>query len=346
MKVVFIADCLTTQIAGIHYYAKNFIPDVIRDFSNNEFYHITSEAYEIVGSKNIVIPINQRVPFHYRLRYFGAIPKVINSLDADVAIEMAHFGPFRLNRQIKRMTMVHDLTPILYPYYHDRLSVTWHRLFFRRLLQKVDGILTNSYSTKKDVVDQFGIEPNKIYVNYPRLASTFTPKTDEDKTTTTFLTVGTIEPRKRHELILAGFERAYGRGFSDFEWIVVGQKGWNNYGFYNKLNKSPVNHLVDLVGYVDDEQLHDLYKKSDVLVYASEYEGFGMPITESLSYGLKLILSDTIVHREVAGEAGLYFSDINVLAELIIHNDQIELDIIRERFEQFSRRVISLPFLS
>jgi glycosyltransferase involved in cell wall biosynthesis len=67
-------------------------------------------------------------------------------------------------------------------------------------------------------------------------------------------------------------------------------------------------HLdVEFAGWVSEERLDELYRSAGATVSASRYEGYGLPVAESLSYGLPTFASDIPPHREVAGDAALYF---------------------------------------
>ena len=67
-------------------------------------------------------------------------------------------------------------------------------------------------------------------------------------------------------------------------------------------------HLdVEFAGWVSEERLDGLYRSARATVSASRYEGYGLPVAESLSYGLPTIASDIPPHREVAGDAAVYF---------------------------------------
>lgn len=68
-----------------------------------------------------------------------------------------------------------------------------------------------------------------------------------------------------------------------------------------------VSREVDFAGWVDEERLDELYSGAAAVVAPSTYEGYGLPVAESLSYGLPTIASDIPAHREVAGDAALYF---------------------------------------
>jgi alpha-1,3-rhamnosyl/mannosyltransferase len=74
---------------------------------------------------------------------------------------------------------------------------------------------------------------------------------------------------------------------------------------------------VELAGWVDEATLQRLYETAAATVSASSYEGYGLPVAESLAHGLPTIASDIPAHREVAGEAAAYFppADAAALAE-------------------------------
>lgn len=351
MKVVIVADCLTTQKAGIHYYAKQFIDRVVSQYAQHDYSHITTKPYHIDGSANIIIPIKKSWPFHYRLRYISSIPAEIKRLKADIVIEMAHFGPFSLPTHVKRYVVVHDLTPILYPEYHDRPSVIWHKYFFGNLLRKVDGIIANSNTTKNDIREYFNIPEDKIYVNHPSTEylsfSSDSSKNLDASGPIKFLTVGTIEPRKNHIRILEALREI--TGVVDFTWTIIGQTGWKSEKILSALSEYDKPDQIRHLGYVDEATLNAEYKQSQVLIYASEYEGFGMPIVEAMRYGVGLILSDTPIHREVGGSAAVYFKHPEELSMLLKNLTLIDIQDLQKksalRYAQFDSLDLDLPIL-
>ena len=345
MKVVFVADNLTTQSAGIHVYTRQFIKRTIKQYPNHSYHHITSAPYDIEGSNNEIIPIKTWLPVHYRLRYFNEIPKRIIALNGDVVIEMAHFGPFGLSDRIKRVTVVHDLTPILYPQYHDKLSVWWHKYQFGKLLRSVDAIVSNSHTTRSDIITHLDVEPRKIHVCYPTVPTVSTQEPRHEDRTVQLLTVGTVEPRKNHLFILAALTEWYHEHQRDFTWVVAGAKGWKSKPFYNALKALPIESKVLLTGRVDDRRLQELYRDSDVFLFTSHYEGFGLPILEAMSHGLCVVLSDTTIHREVGGEGCAYVQSSKDLIALLnqpsrdlCHNHDVQL-------ERLNNAPFEVPFL-
>ena len=90
---------------------------------------------------------------------------------------------------------------------------------------------------------------------------------------------------------------------------VGGQEGGQGYDreLANLACDRGVGDQFQLVGWVSDERLNQLYRESFGTLNPSSYEGYGLPVAESLAYGLPTIASDIPAHREVAADAALYF---------------------------------------
>ncbi len=125
----------------------------------------------------------------------------------------------------------------------------------------------------------------------------------------TFLMVGTVEPRKAHRQTVRAFELLWDAGV-DVNLVIVGKMGWGMESFDDELLHHPRagEKLLWLQG-ISDEFLERIYASSKALIAASEGEGFGLPLIEAAQHGLKLIIRDIPVFREVAGENAHYFAD-------------------------------------
>lgn len=124
----------------------------------------------------------------------------------------------------------------------------------------------------------------------------------------TFLSVGTIEPRKAHHQVLDAFDQLWAQG-QDVNLVLVGKAGWLMDDFIKRLENHPErnNRFFWLSG-VSDEYLEKIYDTATCLVTASVGEGFGLPLIESAQHGLPIIARDIPVFREVAGNCAQYFS--------------------------------------
>lgn len=116
-----------------------------------------------------------------------------------------------------------------------------------------------------------------------------------------FLTVSTIEPRKNHLGVLRALRAARKRGF-ELRWKVVGAPGYAAAPIVDELKAEPG---VDVLGWVRDEQLDELYGGARFAVYPSFAEGFGFPPLEAMARGLPVACSTGSALDESVGEAAL-----------------------------------------
>ena len=115
------------------------------------------------------------------------------------------------------------------------------------------------------------------------------------------LCVGTLEPRKNVQALLAAFQQlqAQPSGFAH-PLVLVGVKGWQNQALADALHKA---EGVVVTGFVPDELLPPLYALADALVCPSLYEGFGMPVLEARACGTAVVVTDIPELREAGGLA-------------------------------------------
>ena len=131
--------------------------------------------------------------------------------------------------------------------------------------------------------------------------------------------VGTIEPRKRHAFVLDALERLWADG-SPARLLLLGKAGWADPNLVKRLRSHPeIGHRLLWLDDAGDAEVHRAYEEVDALIFASVYEGFGLPIVEAARMGLPVIASDIPVLREVGGDGAAYFrvDDAAALAEAV-----------------------------
>ena len=338
MKVIFLGDSISTQNAGIHYYGIGLVNRIVQSYPEHQYFIITPKKVADLALQQIIVPVSNLVPLHLRFRQLITIPQIVNEMKPDLVVELAHFGPFNVAAETRRATVIHDLTPIKFPHLHPWPSVLAHKLFLRRIIKKSDFLIVNSEATKSDVMDIFGKSGHEIFVVHPSLPP-FPDENIEQKHVSGkpyFLTVGTMEPRKNHATILRAFEK-FCETNRDFELVIVGGKGWRNSKFRSMLKRSPVKHLVKLPGYISRAELGTFYNHATAFVFASFYEGFGIPILEAQSFGVPLILSDNASLPIYARESGLIFATQNAddlkTQMLRVANDPLLRELLKKQSE-------------
>lgn len=130
---------------------------------------------------------------------------------------------------------------------------------------------------------------------------------------TTFLMVGTVEPRKGHSQVLAAFTQLWDRGL-DVNLVIVGKQGWEVEAFAQQI-RAHSEHGMRLwwIDSASDEYLDRIYEAASCLIAASFGEGFGLPLIEAAQHGIRVIARDIPVFREVGGDACVFFGSPSTL---------------------------------
>ena len=119
-----------------------------------------------------------------------------------------------------------------------------------------------------------------------------------------FLFVGTMEPRKNLPRLLRAYQ-SYVQRCPDAKTLrVVGGDGWGGVDPIRLVADLGLENAVQIEGKISDERLAQLYAGAHALVMPSIYEGFGLPVVESLAHGVPAIISRDSALSEVAGPAG------------------------------------------
>lgn len=123
------------------------------------------------------------------------------------------------------------------------------------------------------------------------------------------LAVGTIEPRKRYDVIFNAFEQYVNAYGCDINLVLVGKIGWKVDGLISKIKSHKLFEKgLFLFNDANDAELDMLYDKCSSLVFASDIEGFGLPLVEARQKGIPVLASDIPVFRELADDGVVFFT--------------------------------------
>jgi glycosyltransferase involved in cell wall biosynthesis len=182
-----------------------------------------------------------------------------------------------------RATTVHDLVPLRHPDWVHPQTYRMHSRKYAHAARTCDLIVVNSEFTAGEVVELLGFPREQICVAYPSLDPVFRPDgPTRDLGSPYVLTVATLERRKNLETLLAAMPLVRKR-HPELRLAVAGAAGW-------RPPSLDAEGVVPL-GYVNDDELAALYRGSQVFVYPSRFEGFGMPIVEAMACGAPVVAS-------------------------------------------------------
>jgi glycosyltransferase involved in cell wall biosynthesis len=245
---------------------------------------------------------------------------------------------------------VHDLIPIYARETCDQDTARVFEEFMRRALRHVDHILAVSENTAKDVQRylsalQIPEPPITITKNGSSFAEFMAPETSAGQITLRnlpmrfVLFVATIEGRKNHQLMLEIWRRLIAAGDDPPHLICVGRLGWKSSTFISTLVETDyLDGRVHLLREISDTDLRHLYERCLFTVCPTLYEGWGLPVGESLALGKICVASDRASVPEVAGDCGVYIDIDDVDRSLAVIRNLIIGDEARREIETNIRR--------
>jgi glycosyltransferase involved in cell wall biosynthesis len=241
--------------------------------------------------------------------------------------------------------MVHDLVSIYARETCDQGTARVFEEFLRRALRHVDHYLCVSENTARDLrryIASLALPSPSITVS--RNGSSFDEflpapstlsRTDVENLPDRFvLFVATIEGRKNHQLMLDIWRRMVAQGDDPPHLVCVGRVGWRSERFVADLVESDyLDGKVVLLQEISDAQLKWLYDHALFTVCPSLYEGWGLPVGESLAAGKVCVLSDRASLPEVAGDFGVYIDIDDREQSWRVVRDLIVDDALRQGLE-------------
>ena len=218
--------------------------------------------------------------------------------------------------RIRAVYLVHDLIPLTHPEYCRAGEADKHALRMANALASAAGIIGNSQATLTELA-AFGqargmaLPPSvAAWLGVPALPAALPPAVPPEPY---FVTLGTIEGRKNHLLLLQVWERLVAAlGPAAPTLLVIGQRGWKADDTIDLLDRLATDEgKVCELGRCDDDELAGWIAGARALLMPSFAEGFGLPVIEALALGTPVIASDLSVFREIAGDIPTYLGPLD-----------------------------------
>jgi alpha-1,3-rhamnosyl/mannosyltransferase len=230
-----------------------------------------------------------------------------------VGVDLFHITPHVFHPPAKPLltSMIHDATPLTHPDCHQRPTIELFQWFVEHTIPKLAAVIVPSQAVKQDLITQVGMHSTRIEVIRHGVDEDFFEASPEQLATARrtyglpdefVLFVGSMEPRKNLIRLAEAHAHLPESLQARFPLVVVGAAGWHNDEILTVLERSKHVHLA---GYVSRALLPAVYACASLFVFPSLYEGFGMPLLESMAAGAPVITSNISAMPEVVGEAGV-----------------------------------------
>jgi glycosyltransferase involved in cell wall biosynthesis len=281
--------------------SKNFPlePDIFLGLNNSGYDFEGLNKKLSITQKKLGYPKNLHLLFFYINKYW--FNRYITKHNCDI-LHKTYYSDIGLNLKSRIVSTVHDMTHELYPGFFAKGDET-SRLK-RICAMESDALICVSETTKKDIVDIFGIDPAKIKVIYHGITLKNNDNSARQIDKPYFLYVGQRWGYKNFNTLLSAFASDEKLN-KNFLLVCFGGGGFNlSEKVFIKQNKLD-GKVIHLSG--NDDLLVSLYKYAVLFVYTSFYEGFGFPPLEAMQCECPVVTSPGGSVLEVLGDSAVYF---------------------------------------
>jgi glycosyltransferase involved in cell wall biosynthesis len=307
------ASIIGESPTGLGLYAINLVRslDAIRD----DVTVYTSRPEALAGVRARILPTSALARPEHGLRgHFARLIWVQTALRvragaAGVGALLNTVPEAILGSRVPQVTVVHDLLPLFFPAEYPRQQY-YFRSLVPRVLKSSRIVVADSASTRRDIIQSYGIAPEKVRVIYPGYdPATYAvngavPRAESDGDRYV-LYVGNLLPHKNLLNLLDALAilRRRRRGAR----LIIRGEGQPTYAraVRERVETLGLTDVVSFQGYAGKHALRDLYAGAACLVLPSLREGFGLPVLEAMACGTPVITSSSSSLPEVGGDAAI-----------------------------------------
>jgi glycosyltransferase involved in cell wall biosynthesis len=315
---------LKNKLEGIGLFTYHTLKKITTSHPEHKFIFLFDRRYseEFIFSDNItpvIVHPQARHPVLWYLFFDWGVTHALRKHKPDLFLSPD--GWLSLRTKVKSMPVIHDLNFFHYPEF-----VPWHVRkyyfhFFPRFIKKASRIATVSNFTKQDIMSRFNIDSDKIDVVYNGVGEELRPLDKEEQNKVRlefsdgcpyFLFIGLIHPRKNLANLIKAFDGFKQAVNSNVKFLVVGSKKWWTPELQRTYENAKFKDEIFFTGRVSYKNLRLITASAMALVYASFFEGFGIPLLEAMYCDVPIITSRVSSMPEVGGDAALYVEPASV----------------------------------
>lgn len=320
MKIAFDLTPIYDHLTGVERYNINITKNVIANHPENNYILLfKNEVHtEFVGMSRqnnvraIVLPACNKFLFiQFRLY------RKLKELEADYYVFLSFTGPVLLKKD-KILNAIHDLTCWDCPETMPLKMKFYYRWTNKVIIKRSWRIITVSRFSQERICEKYGLSKEKVLVIYDGLTDIFSERSHSNSDLKNkyklpdkyILSLSTIEPRKNLRLLIDAYNDFIldRRDIPDL--VLAGREGWNLEGIVGNIIDD-TQKKIHFTGFIEDDDLAQIYREAELFVFPSIYEGFGLPVIEAMSQGTLVVCSDAASLPEVAGDAGILFRTNN-----------------------------------
>lgn len=314
MKIAYDAKRFFHNTSGLGNYSRDLVRILSQYFPENEYLLLNKNKSErgsdILQRSNVRFVETSKGNMSRQFK----MGKDAQKAGADIFHGLSGELPLKWDKKsIKKIVTIHDLIFLRYPQYYSFFDRKIHLWKFKKAAQSADQIIAISEQTKRDMIRFLKVPETKVEVIYQGCHKAFKEKQSEEFIRSTkekfnlpekfILNVGTIEERKNLLNVVKALKD------TGIPIVVVGKKT----KYFKKVDRFIQENKIEayfLEG-VSMDELAVIYKLAETFIYPSLFEGFGIPVIESLFSKTVVITSNTSCLPEAGGPDSVYVDPEN-----------------------------------
>ena len=221
----------------------------------------------------------------------------------------------------KTVVSIFDLAHERYPQFFHPMEGRALRALTRWSAKRADRIVTVSHFSKRDLIERYGVKPENITVVYLAASEEFHPMESEScreyvgkhygLVSPYILYAGRLQARKNLVRLVEAYSQLRQKGIEE-KLVLVGKQDWQADVIMEFVRKHELESQVAFLGYVPREDLPYLYNAAKLFIYPSIFEGFGLPVVESMACATATITSQGSSLEEIVGDSALLVDPLSV----------------------------------
>ena len=312
MKIAIDVHSLGTQSGGNETYCRQLLRGLAQSPGTNQYelFYTNPSGLSAVDSGSGAFHFTH-IPKNPIVRICAVLPRLLARTKPDVFHAQYVLPPFVKTRTV---LAIHDLAHEHFPEFFHPVEALRMKTLVRWSAKRASHIMTISEFSAADIARRFDLPRERITVAHLAASPDFHPRDRAQsqkylawKYGLTFpfvLYVGRIQARKNLPRLVEAYARLRKQGL-DARLVMVGKRDWQSEQLLEKIKDLGLEDSVIFPGFVPFEDLPLFYNAAEVFVFPSFFEGFGLPVVESMASGVPTITSFGSSLEEVAGDGAL-----------------------------------------
>lgn len=333
---------------GIGTYTDKVLRYLLKMDSEN-YYHIywSGENYEEFQKPNTkLLMASKKYHRFFEQNYF---PQNLKEEKIDIYHVPQNGIGLNENIDCKKIATMHDLIPYIMP---ETVGKGYLLKFLKdvpKVIELCDALITVSEYSKQDILKFFPIDKDKIFVTPLAAEDIYIPmdkvvcreflKVHYNITKPFILYIGGFSPRKNVKALISAFSKVYKGLGKDYNLVITGAARDQKQYLKDFSMSLELEEKIIFTGFAPEEHLPILYNGSDVFVYPSLYEGFGLPPLEAMNCGTPVISSNLTSIPEVVGDAGMLINpydekELPMALLTLLNSHTLQMEYIKKGLER------------